>query len=57
MPVLQPMLALALLGVFTWSVVIDAHIYRHALSTTMSRGLLVAVLLFAISYTLIELLV
>jgi hypothetical protein len=53
----QPVLALALLGVFTWIVVIDAHIYRHALSTTMSRGLLVAVMLFAVSYTLIELLV
>jgi hypothetical protein len=53
----QPVLALALLAVFTWSIVIDAHIYRHALSTTMSRGLLVAVMLFAVSYTLIELLV
>jgi hypothetical protein len=53
----QPVLALALLGVFTWSIVIDAHIYRHALSTTMSRGLLIAVLLFAATYTLIELLV
>lgn len=53
----QPLLALALIGVFGWSLLIDGHIYRHALSTTLSKGMLVAVLIFAASYSLVEFLV
>lgn len=50
----QPMLALGWFSVFIWSLVVDAHIYRHALSITMSQGMLVAVLLLAASYVLVE---
>jgi hypothetical protein len=50
----QPLLALAWFGIFFWSLVIDAHIYRNALSITMAQGMLMAVLLLAASYVLIE---
>jgi hypothetical protein len=33
---------------------VDAHIYRHALSITMSLGVLVAVMIFAVNFILIE---
>jgi hypothetical protein len=42
----QPGLALAYLGLFLWSLAVDGHIYRHALSITMGLGVLVAVLIF-----------
>jgi len=51
----QPLLALAWFSVFFWSLVVDGHIYRHALSITMPQGLLVAVLLLAASFILVEL--
>ena len=51
----QPMLALAWFVVI-WSLFVDAHIYRHALSVTLSTGMLVTVLTLAASYILIELL-
>lgn len=51
----QPILALAWFGIFFWSLVVDAHIYRNALSITMAQGMLVAVLLLAASYVLVEL--
>lgn len=50
----QPALALAWFGVFFWSLVVDGHIYRHALSVTMAQGLLVAVLLLAATYVMVE---
>lgn len=50
----QPLLALGWFSVFVWSLVVDAHIYRNALSITMSQGMLVAVLLLAASYVLVE---
>jgi hypothetical protein len=50
----QPGLALIWFGTFFWSLAVDAHIYRHALSMTMSLGVLVAVIIFAINFVLIE---
>jgi hypothetical protein len=50
----RPGLALASLGLFAWSLVVDAHIYRHALSIKMSIGILVAVLIFAGNFVLLE---
>jgi hypothetical protein len=50
----QPGLALAYLGLFVWSLAVDGHIYRHALSIKMSLGVLVAVLIFAANYTLMR---
>ena len=50
----QPLLALAWFSIFFWSLVVDAHIYRHALSITMPQGLLISVLLLAASYVLVE---
>lgn len=47
-------LALAYLGLFLWSLVVDGHIYRHALSTRMSLGILVAVLIFAANFILLR---
>ncbi len=51
-----PGLVLLWLGVFLWSLLVDAHIYRHALSITMSLGVLVAVLVFALNFLVIEML-
>ena len=42
------------LGLFIWSLVVDAHIYRSALSTTMSVGVLIAVMLFALNFIVID---
>lgn len=50
----QPALALAWFGIFFWSLVVDGHIYRHALSITMAQGLLVAVLVLAATYVMVE---
>ena len=50
----QPVLALVWFAVFLWSLAVDAHIYRHALSITMSLGVLVAVMIFAVNFILIE---
>jgi hypothetical protein len=50
----QPALALVWFGAFLWSLVVDAHIYRRALSFTMSLGVLVAVLIFALNFIVIE---
>jgi len=50
----QPMLALLWFGAFIWSLAVDAHIYRHAMSITMSLGVLVAVLIFALNFIIIE---
>ena len=50
----QPALALVWFGAFLWSLAVDAHIYRRALSFTMSLGVLVAVLIFALNFIVIE---
>jgi hypothetical protein len=50
----QPTLALVWFAVFLWSLAVDAHIYRRALSTTMSTGVLVAVMIFAANFILIK---
>ena len=50
----QPVLALVWFGVFLWSIAVDAHIYRHALSVKMNLGVLVAVLIFAVNFILLE---
>jgi len=50
----QPALALVWIAVLLWSLAVDAHIYRHALSITMSLGVLVAVMIFAANFTLID---
>lgn len=52
----QPLLALGWFAVFIWSLFVDAHIYRHALSITLSTGMLITVLTLAASYVLIEML-
>lgn len=51
---IQPALALVWIAVLLWSLAVDAHIYRHALSITMSLGVLVAVMIFAANFTLID---
>ncbi|MDX1459725.1 MAG: hypothetical protein R3348_01595 [Xanthomonadales bacterium] len=53
----QPVLAMAWFAVFFWSLVVDGHIYRHALSISMQQGILVAVLLLAASYVMVELVI
>ncbi len=50
----QPFLALVWFGIFIWSLAVDANIFRHALSITLPQGVLVAVMLLAASYLLIE---
>jgi hypothetical protein len=50
----QPGLALAWFAAFFWSLTVDAHIYRHALSINMSLGVLVAVLIFALNFVVIQ---
>jgi len=52
----QPVLALTWFSVFIWSLFVDAHIYRNALSVTLALGMLITVLTLAASYTIIELL-
>jgi hypothetical protein len=46
----QPLLALVWVSAFLWSLAVDAHIYRHALSVSMSQGVLVAVVIFAFNF-------
>jgi hypothetical protein len=48
----QPGLALAYLGLFLWSLAVDGHIYRHAMSIKMSMGVLLAVLIFAANFAI-----
>jgi len=52
----QPVLALVWFGVFIWSLFVDAHIYRNALSVPFAIGMLVTVLILAASYVAIEML-
>lgn len=50
----QPILAMIWFAVFIWSLFVDAHIYRNALSVPFAIGMLVTVLILAASYVLIE---
>lgn len=50
----QAGLATAYLGLFLWSLAVDAHIYRHALSSKMSFGFLVAVLIFGANFIILR---
>lgn len=50
----QPGLALTYLALFAWSLAVDGHIYRHALSIKMSLGVLTAVLIFAVNFMLLK---
>ncbi|MGD9020593.1 MAG: hypothetical protein PVF46_02260 [Lysobacterales bacterium] len=52
----QPQLAMAWFAVFIWSLAVDAHIYRHALSVRLPVAMLITVVLLAVSYILIDLL-
>ena len=52
----QPALALTWFAVFIWSLFVDANVYRHSLSVTLSLGMLITVLTLAASYVLIEML-
>jgi len=52
----QPLLALTWFSVFIWSLFVDAHIYRNALSVPFAVGMLITVLTLAASYVLIEML-
>jgi hypothetical protein len=51
---INPLLALLWFALFLWSLAVDAHIYRQALSITMSLGVLLAVLIFAATFILIQ---
>ena len=50
----QAGLAAMYLLLFLWSLAVDGHIYRHALSIKMSLGVLVAVLIFAANFILMR---
>ena len=50
----QTLLFLTWFAVFIWSLFVDAHIYRNALSVPLRIGMLITVLALAASYTLIE---
>lgn len=52
----QPWLALSWFALFGWSVAVDANIYRHALGVRLPIGVLLAVLLLALTYLLLEVL-
>jgi hypothetical protein len=51
---IQPGLDLVWFGIFIWSIAVDAYIYHHALSVRMNLGVLVAVLIFAANFILLE---
>jgi len=50
----SPLAAVVLLLAFFWSFAVDAHIWRNALQVGFSLGLLVAVLIFAFTLTVIR---
>jgi len=52
----QPYLALAWFAVFIWSLFVDAHIYRNAMSVSFSTGMLITVLVLAANYITFEVL-
>jgi len=50
----QPDLALFYLILFGWSLAVDAHIYRHALSIKIGTGVLLSVLIFGANFMLLN---
>lgn len=52
----QVELAAFYMVLFFWSLAVDGHIYRNALSSKMGTGLLVAVTIFAINFILLRVL-
>ena len=50
----DPNVALIYLALFIWSLIVDAHIYRHAFSFKMSMGVLVSVSIFAANLVLLQ---
>ena len=52
----QPNLVLMYLALFFWSLAVDGHIYRHALSIKMRLGVLLAVMIFGINFVLMQVL-
>ncbi len=53
----QPTLVMLWFAVFVWSLFVDANIYRHAMSVSLSVGMLITVLILAASYALISVMV
>lgn len=51
----QPLLGLVWFAIFGWSLAVDANIFRHALGVTLSTGVLIAVMLLAVTYVVLEL--
>lgn len=51
----QPLLALVWFAIFGWSLAVDANIFRHALDIAMPIAVLIAVLLLAATYVVLEL--
>lgn len=49
-PAAHPPVAVAALMLYFWHFAVDAHIWRHALEVSFTSGLLVTVVLFAISF-------
>lgn len=50
----RPDVAMVYLVLFIWSLLVDAHIYRHALSVKMSMGVLISVSIFAANLVLLQ---
>jgi hypothetical protein len=50
----QPLLAILFFTIFGWSLAVDANIVRHALNVSLSTGVLVAVILLALTYVVLE---
>lgn len=50
----QPLMFVVWFSIFCWSLAVDANIYRHALDTTLSMGVLVTVLLMALTYLVLQ---
>ncbi len=51
----QPLLALFWFVIFGWSLAVDANIFRHALDIAMPIAVLIAVMLLALTYVILEL--
>jgi hypothetical protein len=50
----QPNLVFLYFGLFFWSLAVDGHIYRHALSVKLRTGILLAVLIFSVNFMLLR---
>lgn len=50
----QVWLAALYFALFFWNLTVDGHIYRHALSSKMGTGVLIAVMIFAVNFMLLR---